>query len=462
MSDNNFEYTSRLRMRFLGVLILGWVLVIIGMAVSGMPWDRFWSNFLLETMYFLGISVLAVFTLASHQIALAGWYVNIKRIPEALSQFSFIGAVCMLIVIGGVWFGYNHLYDKWNNDFIKQEKVTQSDLTAYAQDHPLQDENKYYEREWQNFQVNYPWKGAEEAQPGEAEAGMEMTADSTGMVANPYYDKEVAGKSSYLNRGFWTFRSLLYLFLWVLIAYKLRTFSKKEDKLGTVAWYMKSKVWSAIFLVIWAVSGSMMAWDWLMSLEPRWSSTMFGWYNFISLWVTSLSATVLILIYLKRRGYMPQLNENHLHDVGKLIFGFSIFWTYLWFSQFMLIWYGNLPEETSWMLERARTSYGVLFYTNLFVNFLFPFLVLMRRDAKRNMLVLGIVATGLLIGHWIDLFVEIMPATVGSSWHIGLVEIGMFLGFAGMFLMFVFRELSKASLIPQRHPMYMESVDHHQ
>ncbi len=157
---------------------------------------------------------------------------------------------------------------------------------------------------------------------------------------------------------------------------------------------------------------------------------------------------------------MVQLNENHLHDLGKYIFGFSIFWTYLWFSQFMLIWYGNIPEETAWFLERKREYYP-LFYMNLAINFLLPFLVLMRRDAKRNLSVLTVVAVILIVSHWLDFYLMIMPSTLGAAWSIDYFEVGMALVFAGMFLLVVFSELAKAPLIPLKHPLYRESLDHH-
>ncbi len=241
----------------------------------------------------------------------------------------------------------------------------------------------------------------------------------------------------------------------------MRKFSLKEDLEGTTKWFLRTKFWSAIFLIIWAVSSSTMAWDWVMSLDPHWYSTLFGWYNFVSLWIACLCTIVLILIYLKRNGYLAELNENHLHDLGKYIFGFSVFWTYLWFSQFMLYWYGNIPEETRWWLDRARTNYKGIFYANLIINFLFPFLTLLRRDAKRNLNVLTIVASVLILSHWLDFFLMIMPPTVGDHWGIGFLEVGLFMTFAGLFLYLVFGELAKASLVPEKHPLYRESLDHH-
>lgn len=459
--SNKFEYTSKLKNTFLGILIAGVVLTALGM-ITGASMDRFWSNYLLDTILFLGISVLALFFVTAHQIAMSGWHIIVKRIPEAMSQFSLYGAGFMLVVIIGLWAGYHHLYHHWDNDFIKHEMVSVDELKAYevelAEEGGAEGHLKDYSREWQSFQ--YDGKAPAEAHHEEAHKE-ELIPDAEGMVENPYYDRLIDGKSNYLNKTFWSIRSLLYLIMWVGVAITLRRFSLKEDMEGTTHWFMRSKFWSAIFLIIWAVTSSTMAWDWVMSLDPHWYSTLFGWYNFVSLWVASLSTILLILIYLKRKGYMEELNQNHLHDLGKYVFGFSVFWTYLWFSQFMLYWYGNIPEETRYFLDRARTDYKGLFYANLLINFLFPFLMLMRRDAKRDLNALTIVASVLILSHWLDFFLMIMPPTVGENWGMGFLEIGMFLAFAGLFLYVVFGELAKASLVPKQHPLYKESLDHH-
>jgi hypothetical protein len=458
--SNKFEYTSKLKTTFLGVLSAGVVLTVIGM-LTGASMDRFWSNYLLDTILFLGISVLAIFFLTAHQIAMSGWHIMVKRVPEAMSQFTLFGAGFMLVVIIGLWGGFHNLYAHWDNDFVTNEMVTLEELKHYEEHHGDHGGHAVdYSRTWQDFQ--YDGKAEAHAEEHHAEEHkVELVADENGKVENPHYDKLIAGKEPYLNKFAWTLRSIIYLSLWVFIAITLRRLSKREDLEGTNHWFMRTKFWSAIFLIIWAVSSSMMAWDWVMSLDPHWYSTLFGWYNFVSLWIASLCTIVLILIYLKRKGYLSELNENHLHDLGKYIFGFSVFWTYLWFSQFMLYWYGNIPEETRWWLDRARTNYKWIFYANLLINFLFPFLTLLRRDAKRNLNVLTIVASVLILSHWLDFFLMIMPPTVGSGWGIGALEIGMFLTYAGLFLYIVFGELAKASLVPEKHPLYRESLDHH-
>jgi hypothetical protein len=169
-----------------------------------------------------------------------------------------------------------------------------------------------------------------------------------------------------------------------------------------------------------------------------------------------------LVIYLKRNGYLPNVNDNHIHDLGKFMFAFSVFWTYLWFAQFMLIWYANLPEEVAYFVARQSPEFKPLWLMNVVINFLCPFLILMARDSKRADWTVVFVGCLLLMGHWLDVYLMIMPGTVGSAHaHIGFVEIGTTLFFAGLFLWVFFNSLSKAAVVPQKHPMLEESYHFH-
>ena len=168
----------------------------------------------------------------------------------------------------------------------------------------------------------------------------------------------------------------------------------------------------------------------------------------------------MFVLYLDKKGYMPHLTDSHFHDIGKFMFAFSVFWTYLWFSQFMLIWYANLPEEVVYYQTRWRLFRG-LWIGNFFINFIAPFLVFMTRDAKRKKRILFFGGLIILVGHWIDVFVMVMPGTVGAQWHIGFIEIGTAIGFLGAFILCTLTELTKASLVPKNHPMLQESLHHH-
>ncbi len=275
------------------------------------------------------------------------------------------------------------------------------------------------------------------------------------------YDPIIAGKSGYLNFWFFLIRMIIFFALWILFFNWLRRNSINEDLQGGTSFYHKSIRISAMFLVVFGVSSSMAAWDWVLSIDTHWFSTMFGWYVFASWFVSGLSVITLTVIILKQNGYLKLVNANHLHDLGKFVFAFSIFWTYIWFSQFMLIWYANIPEESIYFLDRLDDHYTWIFFTNLLINFVFPFLVLMTRDAKRQMIMLKIVTIAILIGHWLDFYLMMMPGTMRGDAGIGFIEIGTTLIFLGVFLLVFTKGLTKASLVPVNHPFLEESVHHH-
>ena len=463
-STTKFEFTSKLRRTFIGMFVIGLIAVVIGIVSGQADNQKAWANFLLNSVYFTGLSATAIFFLAAHQIAFSGWHALIKRVPEAMMSFAAIGGVFIIVIALGTALDYHHLYH-WSDNFIKKEYVSAAELHDYEMEHAHSAGHGDAEHHGEGEEHSYLGSGSALLVGGGEEHAGDHTAEAVhagagDKILNPYYDKIIAGKSAYLNDGFFIARTIIYIVLWVFLGYQLRRFSLKEDSASDDRWYQKTRTWAALFLVVWAVSSSMMAWDWVMSLDPHWFSTLFGWYNFISLFVGSLAVMILVLIFLKNQGYMVQVNENHLHDLGKYLFGFSVFWTYLWYSQFMLYWYGNIPEETIWFLERKR-EYGGLFGANLIINFFVPFLVLMRRDAKRNFFVLGIVASILIVSHWLDFYLMIIPSTVHSGGSIGYFEVGMLVAFAGLFLYMVFNALTKASLIPLNNPFTKESIEHH-
>lgn len=291
------------------------------------------------------------------------------------------------------------------------------------------------------------------------------------------------GKAAFLNKYFYTFGTLIIVGVWIFFARRLRMLSLAEDTSGTAdfAHHNKMKVYAAVFLPIAAFSSAAMIWLWTMSVEPHWYSTMYAWYSTASWFVAAIALTILTLLYLRGKGYFTQVTDEHMHDLGKYMFAFSIFWTYLWFSQYMLIWYSNNGEETVYFNLR-RDEYPVLFYGNLIMNFGLPFLILMRNDTKRKFGTLTFVAALVLFGHWWDFFYMIKPGVYKEVMHAvhatgehadqaagfvsgftipGFLELGTFIGFLGLFMYVAFNQLTKGSLNPENDPYYTESVHHH-
>ncbi len=275
------------------------------------------------------------------------------------------------------------------------------------------------------------------------------------------YDKIIAGKSGYLNVPFFLARALVFILGWNLYRYFAVKFAKKQDEATDNRWHKKSFKAAAIFLVFFIYTESIMSWDWIMSLDPHWFSTLFGWYVFAGMMVCAITVIAMVTIYLKSKGYLEKVNDSHIHDLAKFMFAFSIFWTYLWFSQFMLIWYSNIPEEVTYYITRIE-DYTVPFWGMLGMNFIFPLLLLMNSDYKRKNWFVVMAGIVILLGHYVDLFNMVMPATVGKSWSFGFVEVGSLLFFLGLFIMIVFTSLSKRkSLEPKRNPLIEESKHFH-
>lgn len=360
-----------------------------------------WHN----NIFFAGLGIIGLFFVAIQYAAQAGWSAPIKRIPLAMGQWIPIAGILTLVI----WF------------------VAKGDLFHWTH-HDLYDS------------------------------------------ASADYDKILDQKSVYFfwlgEKGgfpvFYVLRMVIFFGLWYWFLLMIKKHMLAEDiEGGTQHWYSARKL-SAIFLVIFAVSSSVAAWDWVMSIDPHWFSTMFGWYIFASWWVAGLATIALIVVNLKEAGYLKMVNSNHLHDLGKFIFAFSIFWTYIWFSQFMLIYYANIPEETVYFIERIKNApYSWIFYLNLILNFVLPFLLLMTRDAKRHMSMLSVVCPIVIVGHWFDFYNMVTPGIMQHNGGLGLLEIGLALIFFALFMFVSLSALAKMPLVAKNHPMMEESLNHH-
>lgn len=279
-------------------------------------------------------------------------------------------------------------------------------------------------------------------------------------------------KEALLNPGGFITRMCIYFALWIGLGFLIRSNSLKQDSDPSLKYTSRNVALSAIFIIVYGLSITMAALDWMMSLEPHWFSTMFGVYNFIGMFVAAISTTTLVVVLVKSTGAGTAINENHLHDLGKMMFAFATFWAYIWISQFLLIWYSNIPEETFYYINRQHDGWQFLWFINVLVNWAIPFVTLMPRPNKRNPKVLVPVAILLLCGHWLDLYLQVIPATSHFAAHhhgadvhgpiFGLHEIGAFIGLGGVFGLVTLTMLSKTPLVPKNDPYLEESLAHHQ
>lgn len=407
----------------------------IGLLCLGLTWmgddhshTRFWSNVLHNSVFFTGIAIMATFFMSASITAYAGWYTAFKRVFESISAYLLPGFIIMTLIGIAVYTHMNHLYH---------------------------------------------W------------------ADEKSVATDEILD----GKSGFLNKNWYLFGTIIIGAAYTFLAMKLRSLSVAEESAvgeENFATHRSIRKYAAMFLPIFGFTSVVLIWQWVMSVDAHWYSTMFAWYSLASLFVAMMSIVALTLIFLRSKGYYQNLSKHHVHDVGKFIFGISVFWTYLWFSQFMLIWYANIGEETIYFKERYD-NYPVLFFANLVINFAVPFLVLMRNDTKWKTGSLSFVAITVFIGHWLDFFLMIKPGVLHTAHEVGghgaehaagaaeahghaaehvssfvsgftfpgLLEIGTMLGFLGLFLFVMFNALSKSKLTSEQDPYVEESLHHH-
>ncbi|WP_432708390.1 quinol:cytochrome C oxidoreductase [Pedobacter sp.] len=392
-----FEFAGKAKTLSIIAIVIGIASIAYGFSDHAMH-ERTFANLLLMGYYFACVCMSGTFFIAVQYVAQAGWSASILRVPEAMAKVLPIAAAILLVIIGLGLYTHN-LYHHWNA-------------------------------------------------PG-------LTDPSS-----PDYDKLIAGKSAFLNVPFFMARQVIFLGVYSFFSLLLAKLSTNQDLEGGLDSYKKSFKYSCIFLVIYGFTQPIFAFDTVMSLEAHWFSTMFGWYNFAAMWVSSLAIIAIIVICLRKAGFMPWVNNSHLHNLGQFIFGFSIFWTYVWFAQFLLIYYANIPEETVYFYKRFE-FYKFWFWLSLVLNFLAPVLLLMDRDNKRQENVLLGVSIIVLLGHWVDYYQMIMPGTVAEHSGFGIIEVGTAIGFVGLFTFTVLTSLSKKSLIAKNHPFLQESLNHH-
>lgn len=277
-----------------------------------------------------------------------------------------------------------------------------------------------------------------------------------GITAN---DALLAHKAPYLNIPFFFVRVVLFFGLWIFMIRLLRKISLREDAEGGMTHFYNSEKYSKVIIFIIAISFTLFAIDMIMSLQPHWYSALFAAKSFIAAFLHASTVITLIVIILNKIGHLPMLNRSHLHDFSRYIFMLAIIWGYFNFVEFMLIWYGNIPEETVFYVNRSHGAFGVLFFANIIINWFIPFLFLMPRMTSRSKVFLLPVIIIMMVGQYTELYYYIWPSVLHEA-KFGILEIGTYLGFLGLFALVVSNTLSKANLIPKNHPYLEESLYH--
>jgi hypothetical protein len=268
--------------------------------------------------------------------------------------------------------------------------------------------------------------------------------------------------SAYFAVPFVFSRMAFFLMLWMVFARLMRRASSHQDTSADPIHHQRMVRYSAIFVVVFAFSFSLACVDWLLTLDPRWTSTMYAVYVFSGVLVEGVAAVTLVVVLLHEHGHLGDVvNTNHLHDLGKLLFAFTSFWAYIWLSQYLLIWYGNLPEEAGYYLVRTGTGWLPLFVINLVVNWLIPFCLLLPRASKRSPSTLKWVAVLVLIGRWLDIYLLVSPQTMKAP-ALGLVELSLAAAYAGLAWHTVSGALERRPLVIEHDPHLFECLQHHQ
>jgi hypothetical protein len=272
-------------------------------------------------------------------------------------------------------------------------------------------------------------------------------------------DAILAKKASYLNPSFFILRAAGYFLIWSLFARILYRTSLDQDQAFDAKQVIRLRRISAPGMILFALTCTFAAFDWLMSTDAHWYSTIFGVYFFAGSVVAALCALTLIVLYLRRRGILVQeITVEHYHDLGKLIFAFTILWAYMAFSQYFLIWYANIPEETLWFHHRWQGGWKAVSVILPISHFAVPFLVLLSRAAKRDPRVLTFICLWLLFFHWVDLAWLVHPNYPSETRLFRPADITLWLAVGGFFLWFLGKRMSKHAILPIHDPGLQESI----
>ncbi len=270
-----------------------------------------------------------------------------------------------------------------------------------------------------------------------------------------------AFKQVWLWWPFFAARAIGYVLVWTAFARAIVGHSRAQDADARPQHTTANIRLSIAFIVCFAITFSLASFDWIMSLEPDWYSTIFAIYQFAGVFSSGLAVIIVLAVWLRRGALRAVVSGDHLHDLGKLQFAFCTFWMYIWFSQYMLIWYANIPEETVYFVRRMHGAWEVLFLLNVLLNWIVPFFALLRRPPKRNPEALARIVAVVLLGRWLDLYLAVVPPFAPAGPPFGLWEIASMVVLVGATVAVVNRALGRARLVPEHDPSLAASLHYH-
>ncbi|NCI51811.1 quinol:cytochrome C oxidoreductase [Sediminibacterium roseum] len=399
-----FEIPAKMKTWSLALIGVGLVALVTGLVTKGFSGDvheqaHFWGTLMYNTIFWTLVCNASMFFICVTTLAHGGWQISFRRVTEAISvMVPIFGSITFIVLMYVVFSDKHHIYHWLDTEAVNADPI-------------------------------------------------------------------LKGKSGFLNLKFFVIWTTLTIALWSILGWRMRKLTEEADNAMDqetgAKFILRGTVRAALFTVWFGLTvGSTIPWLWMMSIDAHWYSTMYSWYTFASSFVSGMALIALWVIYLKNKGYLELTNQEHLQDIGKFMFAFSIFWTYLWFAQYMLIWYANIPEETVYFKHRVQGPYKGIFFLNLIINFVCPLLILMKRAAKRNYTLMTFMAVLIIFGHWLDFYQMVMGSLSKEHVSLGWLDFGILSLFIGLMIFFVGRALASKPLVVKHHPFLKESIIH--
>ena len=404
-------------------MVVGLAGILLSIAGFFIDSRVFFHAYLTSFTFWVSIGLGALFIVMLHHLVNAVWSVVVRRIAECLMMTLPVMAICFIPVIFGIFCLY-----EWSH-LPSDQTAHHSSVTSIVESAHAKTMSSHIE---------------ETSSPAEHDPEAEL----------------LVKKQGYLNTPFFIIRTIFYFALWSLLATMLYNTSLKQDKDGYhISQERRMRIVSAPGMILFALSVSFAAFDWLMSLDPLWYSTIYGVYYFSGCIVAIMAVISVFTGWLRSRNILADvISPEHYHTFGKLLFGFLIFWAYMAFSQYLLIWYANIPEETAWYHQRWVGGWKFVTILIAVAHFVIPFIALMPQAVKKNPKTLGFFAVWILVMHWIDLYWNIQPNLYPDGAGFSWMDAVTMMALGGVFCYFFLKRLSSNAILTFNDPKLEESI----